>query len=366
MEPNIPRKKLFRMALYTSTVIGVIVVEPLYITMLTMVPAVFKMAPFNHVFPLFLISVLGGTIIAFIIWLFNIQLTYLLNKYSTIKISGTIKYVISYVVCFTFFISLRLILQSVIKFRVNSELAARANYFSFDVVRILILGSINTIILIIQDLVLLREKKAMIELENAQLKLKNVEAANQQLKQQIHPHFLFNSLNTLKTLIKKQPGDAEDYLVKLSDFLRVAISMDNIHTIKLGDELKLCVNYLKMQKMRFGEALQFTIDIRDETRNSGFVPVFSLQPLIENAIKHNAFTHEAPLFIRIVEKEGMVVVFNNVRQKITSEESTGMGLSNLTERYRILSGDEVRIEESDQTFSVSIKILGDDYSNHRR
>ena len=371
MEQIIPRKKLFKMALYTSTAIGVLVVEPLYIAIITMIPGILKVSHLNHVLPdhiviLFFLSVCGGTLITFIIWSFNIQLTYLISKYSNKKISGTTKYFISYLLCLSFFIGLRVILQAIVKIPESSTFINKANYFSFDVVRVLIIGSINTIILIIQDLVLLREKKAMIELENAQLKLINVEAANQQLKEQIHPHFLFNALNTLKTLIKKQPANAEDYLVKLSDFLRVAISLDNTHTVTLDDELKLCMNYLEMQKMRFGEALQYTVDIPERIRNSGLVPVFSLQLLLENAIKHNAFTHDTPLYIRIVIEENRITVSNNIRQKITSEISTGMGLTNLSERYRILSGDVILIKENGDNFSVSIKILEDEHSNHRR
>ena len=99
------------------------------------------------------------------------------------------------------------------------------------------------------------------------------------LKQQIHPHFLFNSLNTLKALINKSPDDAEDYLIKLSDFLRVTVSTEYDNIVKIKDELKLCLDYLEMQKIRYGEALQFHIDIPEKIVQTGFVPVFSLQLL---------------------------------------------------------------------------------------
>ena len=356
MESNLPIKKLFKMAIYTSTAIGVLVVEPLFISLTTFVPDILKLLPLNQ-FPLFLLSIFAGTFITFIIWSYNILLSHLINKHSERNISGTVKYISSYLGCFAFFISLRVIVLIIIKHPIQNELIARANYFSFDIIRIFILGSINTIILIIQDLVLLRERKAIVELENAQLKIKNIEAVNQQLKQQIHPHFLFNALNTLKTLIKKQPANAEDYLVRLSDFLRFTISLDNVNTVKLGDELKLCINYLEMQKVRFGEALQFNINIDEDVKNTGFIPVFSLQLLLENAIKHNALTQEAPLIINIENKEGKVIVSNNIKAKSSTEVSTGLGLTNLSERYKILSGDEILIDESNNNFSVSIKIL---------
>lgn len=223
--------------------------------------------------------------------------------------------------------------------------------------------SSNTLILIIQDLMLLREKKAMIESENAQLKIKNIEATYSQLKQQIHPHFLFNSLNTLKSLIRKQPQDAEIYLKKLSDFLRASITLNNENLAKLTDELKFCLDYLELQKGRFGEALKYSVEIPEEAK-SGFVPVFSVQHLLENAIKHNALTFENPLLIEVKYDDNRIIVTNNIQIKSITEETTGRGLANLAERYWILSGDEIILKSDDTHFSVSLKILNHEDSNH--
>jgi len=214
-----------------------------------------------------------------------------------------------------------------------------------------------------QDLLLLREKKAMIESENAQLKIKNIEATYNQLKQQIHPHFLFNSLNTLKTLIRKEPKDAEIYLKKLSDFLRASITLNNENIVKLSDELKFCLDYLELQKGRFGEALKYSIDIPDEVK-SGFVPVFSVQHLLENAIKHNALTIDNPLLIEVRYESNRIIVSNNIQAKTLTEESTGRGLANLAERYKILSDDKIIFQSDDRHFSVSLKILNREDSNH--
>ena len=224
--------------------------------------------------------------------------------------------------------------------------------------------SSNTIILIIQDLMLLREKKAIIESENAQLKIKDIEATYNQLKQQIHPHFLFNSLNTLKTLIRKHPEDAEVYLKKLSDFLRASITLNNENLAKLSDELKFCQDYLELQKGRFGEAMKYSIGIPEEAK-SGFVPVFSVQHLLENAIKHNALTVENPLLIEVKYDNDRIIVSNNVQVKSPPEETTGRGLANLADRYKILSGDEIIFLSDDTHFSVSLKILSHEDSNHR-
>jgi LytS/YehU family sensor histidine kinase len=245
-------------------------------------------------------------------------------------------------------------------FNVNCEISQPHSPYATIVMAI----SLNTVILILLDLILLREKKTKIEIENAQLKQKNSEAMYQQLKQHIHPHFLFNSLNTLKSLLKKSPDVAEDYLIKLSDFLRVSVSAGNDKFVNIKDELKLCLNYLEMQKIRYGVALQFNTDIPEEVAQTGYVPVFSLQFLSENAIKHNALTYESPLQINIIYKEGRITVTNNLQPKLTNETTTGSGLINLAERYKILSGDEIIIHTTANQFSVSIKVLKNENSNY--
>ena len=205
--------------------------------------------------------------------------------------------------------------------------------------------------------------KQRLELENVTLRAEHLEVQYQQLKQQVNPHFLFNTLSTLKTLIPDNP-DAEIYLKRLSDFLRTSVSYNNKNTLTLGEELRFCLDYLELQKVRFGEALLFSIRIPENVK-SGFVPVFSIQQLIENAIKHNALTVNQPLHIKIDYSDERIVVSNNMRSKNTSEESMGVGLINLAERYRILSGDEVIIKTENNCFLVSIKILDHENSNHR-
>lgn len=224
---------------------------------------------------------------------------------------------------------------------------------------------INALFIVMQKYIILQNDKANTDLEISRLKTVNAEAANQLLRQQIHPHFLFNALNTLKSLYKREPKTAEEYLVHLSDFLRASISTNNIKVIRLKDELKLCQDYLNMQKIRFGNALVYSIDISDGKLENGFVPSFSIQPLLENAIKHNELTGESPLFITIKQEKEWIKVTNNLNLKTSNENSTGSGLANLSERYRLLSDSDLIIEEEEHTFSVSIKILEDEHNNYR-
>lgn len=224
---------------------------------------------------------------------------------------------------------------------------------------------LDAIVLVLHRFVLLQHAKVVADADYAQLKIAHTEAANQLLRQQIHPHFLFNALNTLKSLYKKDTHAGEAYLVHLADFLRAAMADDNHKISLLADELKLCNDYLEMQKMRFGEALVCDINIPESIKSSGCVPSFSLQPLLENAIKHNEITEEAPLKISISSDGDRVVVANNLQPKLYKEISTGKGLANLTERYRIGSGDEVIINDDNAIFSVSIKILSHADSDNR-
>ncbi|MDR3714199.1 MAG: histidine kinase [Puia sp.] len=216
---------------------------------------------------------------------------------------------------------------------------------------------INTLNILTQDFILLQDKKNRTELENSQLKTANMEAVNLLLKQQIHPHFLFNALSTLKTLYKTDADAGESYLIHLADFLRAAVSGEKNKLARLSDEIKLCEDYLGMQRIRFGRALECVINIPDTVLTHGFVPPFSIQPLLENAIKHNEITDESPLVIRIYCENGYIVIANNLQLKRYVDLPSGEGLSSLTERYRILSGDEVIIRDEEGIFSVRIKVL---------
>ncbi len=226
-----------------------------------------------------------------------------------------------------------------------------------------ILFFVNISIHLLLYFVISLDSKMALELENAQLKMKNMEATYLQLKQQVHPHFLFNALNTLKSLIRKQPNQAEIYLKRLSGFLRASVTLNDDKLIKLSNELKFCTDYLELQKVRFGEALQFSFNIPEEVQ-SDFVPGFSIQQLLENAIKHNALTTEHPLFIELKYTDGYLLVSNNKQKKTIDEETSGTGLMNLAERYKIISGDEIIIREDDEHFSVSIKILSHENSHY--
>jgi sensor histidine kinase YesM len=218
--------------------------------------------------------------------------------------------------------------------------------------------SFNVLIFILIELVLLRELKNRISLENEQLKSANLEARINSLKEQLHPHFLFNSLSTLRSLINRSPEKASEYLEQLAELLRYSSNNSNA-VILLKDEVTLTANYLTMQKVRFGGALNFEIDIPDQKQNTLKVPVYSLQQLAENAIKHNILTLQMPLHISI-KYNGItneIISRNNLQPKQKIEVSSGTGLANLNERYHLLGYGGIDIQQANEQFSVAIKLI---------
>ncbi|HYH14018.1 MAG TPA: histidine kinase [Flavisolibacter sp.] len=218
----------------------------------------------------------------------------------------------------------------------------------------------------VQNYVVLEHDKLKTNLELSALKVAHAEAENLLLRQQVHPHFLFNALGTLKALYRQNQKAGDTYVIHLANFLRASVSNHTNKIARLDEELQLLQDYMEMQKIRFGTALTCSIAVPEESLKAYYLPAFSLQPLLENAIKHNELTEEMPLQVMVSQQEDRMVISNNLQRKRSKEPSTGNGLANLTERYRLLSGDPVIIEQKEDLFSVSLKLLPNEYSHNRR
>ena len=215
--------------------------------------------------------------------------------------------------------------------------------------------AVNTIIYVLIDLRMLSETKARLVEENAQLRMTGLETQYEILKDQVNPHFLFNALGTIKSLARRDPALTEAYIIRLSDFLRVTLQEARDH-VTLSDELRLVRDYIELQKMRFHEALDF--ECAAEVSSAEFkLPYFSLLTLVENAVKHNSMTVEAPLRIRITRVGDRITVWNNRQSKSMHAAGNGSGLSNLQHRCRILGHGEIDIQESATEYSVSFNLL---------
>lgn len=285
-------------------------------------------------------------------------------KYCVLKFHDNIllyrfyKYLSSYIVG----ISLYLLFWHI--FASYAGIIQRTNDTKWLMVYTMIAIIFTTILLMLQDFVVTRRLKIETELEYSRLQTKNKEAENLVLKQQIQPHFLFNSLSTLKSLISTDTEKSQTYLIHLAEFLRVAVSHHKTFTATLEEELSVCVNYLEMQKIRFGAALEWEIAIENTQMLSGYVPFLSLQPLIENAIKHNILTRSCPLKVNILQMGKSIEVLNNINSKKYGESSTKSGLANLAERYFLMTGEYISMNNDGKTFSVRFNIISNESTNY--
>lgn len=225
---------------------------------------------------------------------------------------------------------------------------------------------ITILILLSHNQVLLRQQRIETELELSNTRAANVEAINLVLQQQIQPHFLFNALNVLNSLYKRDYNAGHTYMLHLASFLRASIGSTRQNLLTIAEEIKISNDYVAMQKLRFTSALNFNIGVDSESLSKGYLPSFSIQPLIENAIKHNELTNENPLQIDVYSDGGYLYVKNNISPVKVPPVSTGQGLLNLIKRYELLSGDEVQITSDSINFTVRIKILTSEYYHNRR
>jgi two-component system LytT family sensor kinase len=146
--------------------------------------------------------------------------------------------------------------------------------------------------------------------------------------------------------------------MKLSGFLRFSMSHNEQNVVPLAEELKFSLQYLEMQKIRFRSALVYTLEIPEQQLQNAYLPVFSLQLTLENAVKHNRLTQERPLCIsmRYIES-GWLLVENNIQEKLSADPASGIGLKNLSDRYKLLAQEDIRIENDTNFFRVYLKII---------
>ncbi|MGS2740971.1 sensor histidine kinase [Sinomicrobium sp. M5D2P17] len=208
---------------------------------------------------------------------------------------------------------------------------------------------------VVYYLEILKEKQRnAIELE--QLKQKQLEANISSLKEQLSPHFLFNSLNTLKSLIRQDPEASEDFVVKLSEVYRFLLMHWEDQTVSITEELGFIKAYSYLLKSRFGENFQVHIHI-PEPQQKNLIPPLTLQLLIENAVKHNIVSRSNPLTISITSIKTHLIISNNFQPKNSIESSGNVGLSNINKRYLLLAGEGIQIQKQNSVFTVKIPML---------
>ena len=176
------------------------------------------------------------------------------------------------------------------------------------------------------------------------------------LKNQLDPHFLFNSLNVLTSLIEEDPVQAQRFTTSLSKVYRYVLEQKNKNLVPVDEELQFARTYIKLLKMRFEDSIIFDIPEKSTDPEAKIVPL-SLQLLLENAVKHNVVMVDRPLKISVYEEKGNLVVRNNVQEKQVVKKSSGVGLHNIQQRYAILTDRQVAIQKDSSNFTVRLPVL---------
>ncbi|MDR5589995.1 2TM domain-containing protein [Christiangramia sp. SM2212] len=176
------------------------------------------------------------------------------------------------------------------------------------------------------------------------------------LKNQLDPHFLFNSLNVLASLIDENPDQAQKFTTSLSKVYRYVLEQKDKELVSLKEELNFANTYIKLLKMRFENSIYFEIPEQLSNEEAKVVPL-SLQLLLENTIKHNIVNEKNPLKIRIYEEAGNLIVENNYQKKEVLSDRKGVGLQNIVNRYNVVTQRKVSIEQTKDFFRVKLPVL---------
>lgn len=203
---------------------------------------------------------------------------------------------------------------------------------------------------------ILSEKNAIAQRNIVQLNHENTLAKYEAMKSKTDPHFLFNSLTTLSSLVMDDPRLAVKYIRKFSNVFRMVLEVGDHKTITLRQELELIDSYIYLQKIRFDDQLDVSISVGEPEKHA-LLPPFALQLLVENAVKHNVISEQHPLSLRVYTEQGHVIVRNSLRKKSSMLSSTGTGQENIRQRYLILSREQPVFEETETEYMVKLPLL---------
>lgn len=212
--------------------------------------------------------------------------------------------------------------------------------------------TISTIVYI----VLLIRRKEKIEVTQQKDIAVKATASFETLKNQLDPHFLFNSLNVLSSLIEENPKKAQEFTVALSKIYRYVLDQKDKNLILVEEELNFAKLYVSLLKMRFEDAIIINFQTESDMNEFRIVPL-SLQLLLENAIKHNIISDQKPLQIDIFKEDNYLVVQNSYQKKQTFEKSTGIGLQNIMQRYNLVSNLEINIQQTNEHYIVKLPLI---------
>lgn len=301
---------------------------------------------------MFLLNIFLEFFITFFISLVLFNLNFFLLRPQEVSIkTGTFRIFISLVISYLIVMFLSdFLFQIKRQFHLNEISHGSQNIYFFRDIFIVLVVFVSVLII----KVIFKNQQNQLEIK--QLKIENLSRQFESLKGQLSPHFLFNSLTALKTLIGDSPAIAEKYTEHLSSVLRYTLQASEKKLVALSDEISFLESYFFLVQMRYNKNILLELNI-DKIWMGFLIPPLSLQILTENAIRHNEISKKNLLKISIIANEKQISVANTINPKITPEPGTGIGLSNLANQYRLLSGKEINISKMNNSFCVTIPLL---------
>ncbi len=220
-----------------------------------------------------------------------------------------------------------------------------------------VIGTLSSVLLIIVEISVqffINWKKSLVEVEK--YKTESIQAQLQNLKTQVNPHFLFNNLSVLSSLVYIDQDKAVDFINQLSKVYRYLLDNKDVELSRVEDELKFLESYNYLLQIRFDSNLKFEIHINQNALNK-LIPPMSLQMLVENAIKHNEISSEQPLRIELKIEEDFITVSNNLQLRDQPEPSSKTGLKNIRDRYKHFTSKEVEVFENEKVYVVKLPLI---------
>lgn len=230
---------------------------------------------------------------------------------------------------------------------------------SFDWILLIRLAFLSLLINVVQHTLFTQDKMTALFVEKEQLQSENLKIQLKELRNQMDPHFFFNSLNTLRSMVRQNHENSEQFIMGLSDLYRQILKNQENTTLMLTEELKVLKSYLFLMKNRNEKALHTDVEEIDEIYDNYKIPTLALQSVVENCFKHNIMSSKMPLKIKVrTTDDAYVEVINSLQPKLSPQETSGLGLNLLKKRYQLLKIEKgVIINAMEDTFSVKLKLI---------
>lgn len=308
--------------------------------------------------PIFLICmIIGANIIGYSVYFINS----LLNRFTIWRKKIGVRLMLGMLINY---LSILLILYIctfiyILLFKVNLSVGQLMQDFSEITVRIYILTLVLVILLVVSDFLIYSYKfYSQEQIQIARLKREQLELQFEALRTQLSPHYLFNSLNTISSLIYKDVIQAENYIRKLAGTYKYILDSDKISLITVKEEIAFIKDYCYLLDIRFGSSFKANFNINEKC-DELFIPPISIQILVENAVKHNVFDENDPLIVDISSEYNSLIVKNRVMKSPSDRESFRIGIGNIRKRYEVFTDKEIKIEKN-EFFQVKLPLLKTD------